>query len=181
MQSIFKLKNLLFVFLFMSLTSYSQNKNIAIINKIKKETIIKKYIDTTYYSFCVREIGNVVLKHFDEQTDIELKVDWWRHFYRNADLKDSILYNDCFIAIKDIRYYHNKKIKRIRVYDTTAIPEITKRGLNITFLYGDFYKTIYRKSGIVKREGTYKNIKKRGEWIYYNKKGLIRKRKEHGK
>ena len=182
MLSIYNLKNLLFAFVIINCTAFGQ-KNKEVHNSALNTSFTKQNIDTSnlkldtlyYSSSSIKSIG----KFLPLDYNMEVSVGWWKSFYRNFDLKDSTFYNYQGDPLYNKRFYHSKILKEILISDTSAIPKKDKRGISVSMKILTFYKIKYRKSGIIKFEGKYLDNKKHGEWIYYNKKGMIRRRKKH--
>jgi hypothetical protein len=170
------MKHLIFFLLLINLYSFGQSDSI-VIKRLKSDSIIKEYVDTSYYKYGIKQIGKIIRKHYDEKTDALVQVGWWRYFYRRYRLKDSCLYNQYGVVIFDKIYYRNGKIKKIISYDTTSYIFTYAAKKVITTEYNNYYIKKYYKTGTIKREGRKKIYNKTGEWIYYNKEGVVKKRK----
>ncbi len=70
--------------------------------------------------------------------------------------------------VKTMNYNQGLLIGRYRVYNVKGdVLYITTLGAKGTGKYKDYYY----ETGILKEEGRYKNGKKEGQWLYYDKNG----------
>ena len=172
------MKQLFFsLLLFLALNCFGQSDSI-VLERFKSASIIKEFYDTIYKNNGMHSNGKFIQKRFDDKTDVFARVGLWRFYYSYNKIKDSTLYNNSSIPIIQKIFYRKGTLKRVLIADTIS---------HISTLYGfgyydEYYLKKYRRKGSIKKEGIRNNwAKKIGEWIFYDRKGVIRKRKNYDK
>jgi antitoxin component YwqK of YwqJK toxin-antitoxin module len=203
------MRNLIFVLLFSTLFSYGQSDSVFYKQIHSRDSILGIYPDTSFYyetvedykatarleqvakkkhaqtseikwiqkRLSMKSTGMMVLKPFNVKFDLEIRDGWWRYWDKYSSLTDSVLFSIGFVTISK-NFYSNGKLHTSTIFDTLS-PMVLKGFGMFAARYERSYYRHYNESGVIESEGNYFRKKKKGEWIFYDKNGGVRKRKKY--
>jgi len=203
------MRNLIFILFFSTLFSYGQSDSVFFKQLHSRDSIISIYPDTSFYYETVEDYkatarleqiakrkhaqtdeikwiqkrigiegtGVMIRKPYNGKFDIEIEDGWWRYYDKYSRLTDSVLFNIGFVNINK-NFYTNGKLCTAIIYDTLS-PMMLKGFGRFGARYETSYYRHYRESGVIESEGNYFRKKKKGELIFYDKNGVVRKRKKY--
>jgi antitoxin component YwqK of YwqJK toxin-antitoxin module len=151
------------------------NKNLP--EWTRSDEIIKIHDDTTYYrSGGIKVIAIFHEKQIDDNYNVLVTVGSKKKYYRNKQIKHVEVYDNYGAFLSKDRYYRNGNLKG-QVFSDTTSPQIVFSKTH--FEYEIIYLKDYRRDGTIMREGRWKNYLRYGKWIFYDRQGHIKKTKQY--
>lgn len=150
-----------------------KNGDIIELYKLSDENKISDIEDSGYYLYHgLAWKGKYRVWRVDINNYYNMQIGIWRFFFRNGKTSDSIFFSEKGFDYKWIRLYKDGKINFIMMRDS-----LTSRFIDDTIFYGNDFKKKYNRSGKILYEWFYTKSTNIKEWVYFNKEGIVRKRK----